>query len=64
LLPLTAAERAELTRLPRENAELKVEREILEKRWPSSCGVDEVTQLAFADRERARSARSPRCAGC
>ena len=29
LLPLTAAERAELTRLRRENAKLKVEREIL-----------------------------------
>ena len=31
LLPLTAAERAELTRLRRENARLKVEREILKK---------------------------------
>jgi transposase len=31
LLPLTAAERAELTRLRRENAKLKVEREILKK---------------------------------
>ncbi|MEJ7691081.1 MAG: transposase [Nocardioidaceae bacterium] len=31
LLPLTAAERAELTKLRRENAKLKVEREILEK---------------------------------
>lgn len=36
LLPLTAAERAELTRLRRENAKLKVEREILKKRRPSS----------------------------
>ena len=31
LLPLTAAERAELTRLRRENAKLRVEREILKK---------------------------------
>ena len=31
LLPLTAAERAELTRLRRENAKLKTEREILKK---------------------------------
>jgi transposase len=31
LLPLTAAERAELTRLRRENATLRVEREILKK---------------------------------
>jgi len=31
LLPLTAAERAELTKLRRENAKLKVEREILKK---------------------------------
>ena len=31
LLPLTAAERAELTRLRRENAQLKVEREILKQ---------------------------------
>ena len=31
LLPLTAAERAELTRLRRENSKLKVEREILKK---------------------------------
>lgn len=31
LLPLTAAERAELTALRRENAKLKVEREILKK---------------------------------
>ncbi len=31
LLPLTAAERAELTKLRRENATLKVEREILKK---------------------------------
>ena len=31
LLPLTAAERAELTRLRRENAKLKSEREILKK---------------------------------
>ncbi|HSU36645.1 MAG TPA: transposase [Propionibacteriaceae bacterium] len=31
VLPLTAAERAELTRLRRENAKLKVEREILKK---------------------------------
>ena len=30
-LPLTAAERAELTKLRRENAKLKVEREILKK---------------------------------
>ncbi len=36
LLPLTAAERAELTKLRRENAKLKVEREILKKRRPSS----------------------------
>ena len=31
LLPLTAAERAELTKLRRENAKLRVEREILKK---------------------------------
>ena len=31
LLPLTAAERAELTKLRRENSKLKVEREILKK---------------------------------
>jgi transposase len=31
VLPLTAAERAELTKLRRENAKLKVEREILKK---------------------------------
>ena len=31
LLPLTAAERAELTRLRRENSTLKTEREILRK---------------------------------
>jgi transposase len=31
LLPLNAAERAELTKLRRENAKLKVEREILKK---------------------------------
>jgi transposase len=31
LLPLTAAERAELTQLRRDNAKLKVEREILKK---------------------------------
>ena len=31
LLPLTAAERAELTKLRRENAKLKVEREILKR---------------------------------
>jgi len=31
LLPLTAAERAELTRLRRENSTLKTEREILKK---------------------------------
>ncbi len=31
LLPLTAAERAELSKLRRENANLKVEREILKK---------------------------------
>jgi len=31
LLPLTAAERAELTRLRRENAKLRTEREILKK---------------------------------
>jgi len=31
LLPLTAAERAELVKLRRENAKLRVEREILEK---------------------------------
>jgi len=31
LLPLTAAERAELTKLRRENAKFKVEREILKK---------------------------------
>ena len=31
LLPLTAAERAELTKLHRENAKLNVEREILKK---------------------------------
>ncbi len=31
LLPLTASERAELTRLRRENATLKIEREILTK---------------------------------
>jgi transposase len=31
LLPLTAAERAELTALRRENAKLKIEREILKK---------------------------------
>jgi transposase len=31
LLPLTAAERAELSRLRRENSTLKVEREILKK---------------------------------
>jgi len=31
LLPLTAVERAELTRLRRENAKLKVEREILQE---------------------------------
>ena len=31
LLPLTAEERAELTRLRRENAKLKTEREILKK---------------------------------
>ncbi len=31
LVPLTAAERAELTKLRRENAKLKVEREILKK---------------------------------
>ena len=31
LLPLTAAERAELTRLRRENGRLKTEREILKK---------------------------------
>ncbi len=37
LLPLTAAEeRAELTLLRRENAKLKVKREILKKRRPSS----------------------------
>ena len=36
LLPLTAAERAELTRLRRKNAKLKTEREILKKRRPSS----------------------------
>ena len=30
-LPLTAAERAELSRLRRENAQLKIEREILKK---------------------------------
>ena len=31
VLPLTAAERAELTKLRRENAKLRVEREILKK---------------------------------
>jgi transposase len=31
LLPLTAAERAELTKLRRENAKLRVEREFLKK---------------------------------
>ena len=31
VLPLTAAERAELTKLRKENAKLKVEREILKK---------------------------------
>jgi len=35
-LPLTAAERAELSKLRPENAKLKVEREILKKRRPSS----------------------------
>ena len=38
LLPLTAAERAELTRLRRENAKLKTEREILKKAAVSSSG--------------------------
>src|SRR3954447_11650602 len=36
-LPLTGQERAELTRLRRENATLRTEREILKKRRPSSC---------------------------
>jgi transposase len=35
LLPLTAEERAELTRPRRENAKLKSEREILKRRRPS-----------------------------
>jgi transposase len=37
LLPLTGEEGAELTRLRRENAKLKTEREILKKRRPSTC---------------------------
>jgi len=36
LLPLTAAERAELTRLRRENAKLRSEREILKKAAPAA----------------------------
>jgi transposase len=36
VLPLTAAEQTELAKLRRENTQLKVEREILEKRRPSS----------------------------
>ena len=42
LLPLTAAERAELTRLRRENARLKTEREILKK--AAACFVTESTR--------------------
>src|SRR5688572_28069288 len=38
LLPLTAEERAELTRLRRENAKLKTEREILKKAAVNSSG--------------------------
>ncbi|MBA2756327.1 MAG: transposase [Chloroflexi bacterium] len=38
LLPLTAAERAELTKLRRENAKLRVEREILKKAALESRG--------------------------
>ena len=39
LLPLTAAERGELTRLRRENGKLKVEREISQK--AATCFVTE-----------------------
>jgi len=52
LLPLTAAERAELTKLRRENAKLKVERD-LEKSGLLRDGVDEVTRFAFIDRQKA-----------
>ncbi len=38
LLPLTAAERAELSKLRRENAKLKVEREIV-KKWGLHLGA-------------------------
>src|SRR3954469_10214179 len=48
LLPLTAAERAELTRLRREVSKLKMEREILKKSGGLlRDGVDEVTRFAF-----------------
>lgn len=42
LLPLTAAERAELTKLRRENAKIKVDREILKK--AAACFVTESTR--------------------
>jgi transposase len=53
LLPLTAAERAELTKLRRENLKLRVEREILKSGGLLRHGVDEVTRFAFIDQEKA-----------
>ncbi len=58
LLPLTAAKRAELARLRRENASLKSEREILKKRGLLREGVDEVTRFAFIDALRGARALS------
>jgi len=55
-LPLTAAERAELSKLRRENAKLKLEREIL-KKWGLHLG-------AVASLERSDAPRSSGSAPC
>lgn len=51
LLPLTAAERAELSRLRRESTMVRAEREI-RKSGGLREGVDEVSRFAFTDSER------------
>jgi len=53
LLPLTAAERAELTKLRRENSKLKVEREILKRRGPST-----------REESPGRTIQPPLCSAC
>src|SRR3712207_6641300 len=64
LLPLTAEERAELTRLRRENARLKTEREILKK--AAAFFVTESTRSRGSPSSTGRrpTTTSPRCAGC